>query len=114
MPAQPDPDLPVQKRMAEFIYQNYPQKLTLGEVAQAGGVCKSKCCQIFKKYLHKTPGEFLMAYRLQAAARLLRSTGQPITEIAYACGFNSPSYFSESFLKEHGRTPRAFRSMQQS
>lgn len=104
-----DPDVAVQKRMADYIYRNYSHKLTLHEVAQAGGVCKSKCCQIFKKYLRKTPGEFLMAYRLEAAAHLLRTTAQSVTEIAYACGFNSPSYFTESFRREHGCTPRHFR-----
>lgn len=109
--AQAEQDVAVQKQMADYIYHNYPRKLTLGEIAQAGGVCKSKCCQIFKKYLRKTPGEFLMAYRLEAAAHLLRSTRQSITEIAYACGFNSPSYFSESFLRERGCTPRDFRNV---
>lgn len=108
-PGQADPDVAVQKQMVDYIYHNYPRRLTLGEVAQAGGVCKSKCCQIFKKYLRKTPGEFLMAYRLEAAAHMLRSTSQSVTEIAYACGFNSPSYFSEAFRREHNCTPRYFR-----
>lgn len=108
-PPKADPDVAVQKQMADYIYRNYPHKLTLYEIAQAGGVCKSKCCQIFKKYLRKTPGEFLMAYRLEAAAHMLRSTAQSVTEIAYACGFNSPSYFTESFRREHGCTPRHFR-----
>ncbi len=108
-PPKADPDVAVQKQMADYIYRNYPHRLTLGQIAQAGGVCKSKCCQIFKKYLRKTPGEFLMAYRLEAAAHLLRTTGQSVTEIAYACGFNSPSYFTESFRREHGCTPRRFR-----
>ena len=108
-PPQSDPDVAVQKQMADYIYRNYPHRLTLGQIAQAGGVCKSKCCQIFKKYFRKTPGEFLMAYRLEAAAHLLRTTGQSVTEIAYACGFNSPSYFTEAFRREHGYTPRRFR-----
>lgn len=111
-PGQADPDVAVQKQMADYIYRNYTHKLTLHEVAQAGGVCKSKCCQIFKKYLRKTPGEFLMAYRLEAAAHMLRTTAQSVTEIAYACGFNSPSYFTESFRREHGCTPRHFRQRQ--
>ena len=50
-----------------------------------------------------------MAYRLEAAAHLLRTTGQSVTEIAYACGFNSPSYFTEAFRREHGYPPRRFR-----
>ncbi len=106
---QADPDVDVQKRMADYIYRNYTRKLSLMDVAQAGGVCKSKCCQIFKKYLQKSPGEFLMAYRLEAAAHMLRTTAQSVTEIAYACGFNSPSYFTEAFRREHGCTPRSFR-----
>lgn len=111
-PGEADPDVAVQKQMADYIYRNYTHKLTLGEVAQSGGVCKSKCCQIFKKYLRKTPGEFLMAYRLEAAAHMLRTTAQSVTEIAYACGFNSPSYFTEAFRREHGCTPRYFRQRQ--
>lgn len=112
-PAKADPDVAVQKQMADYIYHNYPHRVTLYEIAQAGGVCKSKCCQIFKKYLRKTPGEFLMAYRLEAAAHMLCSTAQSVTEIAYACGFNSPSYFTEAFRREHGCTPRVFRQRAQ-
>jgi AraC-like DNA-binding protein len=46
------------------------------------------------------------------AARLLRrraltSTRQPISEIAYACGFNDYSYFSQKFHRRFGFTPSA-------
>jgi AraC-like DNA-binding protein len=50
--------------------------------------------------------------RLDHAARLLRrralaSTGQPISEIAYASGFNDYSYFSQKFRRRFGYAPSA-------
>ena len=33
----------IQKRMVNFIYQNYQKKISLDEIAKAGNVCKSVC-----------------------------------------------------------------------
>lgn len=38
--------------------------------------------------------------------------GAAITEAALACGFQSTSYFAETFRKHYGMTPREFRRMQ--
>jgi AraC family transcriptional activator of tynA and feaB len=55
---------------------------------------------------------FMDSLRLDHAARLLRrravaSTGQPISEIAYASGFNDYSYFSQKFRRRFGHAPSA-------
>lgn len=47
-PGSEDMDTKVQKDMVSFIYQHYTEKLTLSAIAASGGVCRSKCCQIFK------------------------------------------------------------------
>lgn len=110
MTAQPDTMyLPVLKRIVEYIYTHYSLKLSLNELAAAGGICRSKCCQIFKKYLNKTPMEFVNTYRLEVSMELLRDSKYSITEIAYACGFHSSSYFSETFMRYKGCTPSAYR-----
>lgn len=103
-------DLLLQKQMVAYIYQQYAKRITLQEIAAAGGVCRSRCCQLFKKYLKKTPVEFLNAYRLETSMNLLRTTDRSITEVALSCGFNNPSYFSELFLKYKGCTPKQFRN----
>lgn len=107
-----DANINVQKSMVEYIYKNYANKLTLVEIAQKGGVCRSKCCQIFKNYFGKTPIEFLNAYRLQVSINLLNDSTYNITEIALACGFANPSYFTELFLKTKGCTPSNYRRQQ--
>jgi AraC family cel operon transcriptional repressor len=43
------------------------------------------------------------------AARELRITDRPITDIAYECGLSNLSHFYSLFRRAHGQTPRAFR-----
>lgn len=103
-------DIFIQKQMVQFIYNNYTTRLTLNEISRAGGISRTKCCQIFKKYLNRTPIDFLNSYRLEISMNLLRDTNLSITEIAYNCGFNNLSYYSEIFKKYKGCTPNAYRT----
>lgn len=103
------PEAKLQKDMVSFIYQHYTEKLTLASIAAAGGVCRSKCCQIFKKYLSQSPIDFLNAYRLEVSSLLLKNTEKSITDIALECGFNHSSYYTELFVRAYGCTPRQFR-----
>ena len=43
--------------------------------------------------------------RINHADRLLESTDQSITQIAFACGYNSDSYFIKTYRRKRGRTP---------
>lgn len=100
----------IQKRMLEFIRTHYQERITLNDIAAAGGVCRTKCCQIFKHYLGRTPNDYLNSFRLEKGMELLKSTGLSITEISGSCGFNSASYFTELFTKQKGCTPKAYRN----
>lgn len=102
-------DLAVQKDMVSFIYQHYPEKISLNDIATAGHVGRSKCCQIFKHYMQQSPVDFLNAYRLKISCQLLCTTRKSITEIAMLCGFNHLSYFSKYFMECYGCTPREYR-----
>lgn len=107
--ASTDTNLYILKKMLSFIYEHYESKTSLTDIARAGGVCKSKCCKIFKRYLNRTPNDYLNSYRLEKSMILLRDMHLSITEIAYSCGFSNPSYFSEIFLKYKGCTPTEYR-----
>lgn len=109
VPGAPYTDLELQKDMVSYIYQNYGKKLTLEEIAASGRMSRSKCCQLFRRYLQQSPIDFLNAYRLKVCCNLLESTGLSITEIALSCGFNHLSYFSKLFLDRFGCTPREYR-----
>ncbi|MCC8026483.1 MAG: AraC family transcriptional regulator [Clostridium sp.] len=102
-------DISAQKSMVTYIYGNYREKLTLSDIAAAGNVCRSKCCEIFKHYLLQTPIEFLNSFRLKLSSERLINSEDSITEIALSCGFNHLSYYSELFFRSYGCTPSEYR-----
>ena len=66
--------------------------------------------QLGRLFTEKTGKGFSLAYRelrLSRARDLIRQTTLPITEIAYACGFASPSHFSSAYKAWAGVSPRA-------
>ena len=69
--------------------------------------------QLYRKVKALTglsPVELLRKSRLVKADQLLRSKDMNISEVAYAVGFTSPSYFSKCFKDEFGMQPvEAFR-----
>ena len=108
-PAGEREDRAAQKEMVSFICRHYGGPLSLEAIAAAGHVSRSKCCQIFRKYVGQSPVEFLNAYRLKVGRNLLRDTERNVTEIATVCGFSHLSYFSRQFAAAYGRTPREYR-----
>ena len=54
------------------------------------------------------PSEFIRTIRLRRAAELLRQGNMNITEISYATGFSSVSYFSRCFHKLYGEPPTQY------
>lgn len=104
-----DSGLTLQKKMVSYIYEHYQEPLTLKAIAASASISRSKCCMIFKEYLHQPPIDFLNKYRLKVSGYLLTHTQSSITEIALSCGFNHLSYFSKIFLREYGCTPTEYR-----
>ena len=104
-------DLVIQRTMVSYIHRNYSSKLTLSQIALSGGVCKSKCCQIFKKYSNQSPIDFLNTYRLEVSKNLLKETDKNITEIATSCGFNHLSYYASMFQNRYGTPPSEYRKL---
>lgn len=101
--------LEAMRRMTGFIQQQYSQKISLNEIATAGLVSRSACCQIFKKFLGKSPVEYLTEYRISKSAELILSGKNSMTDIAMLCGFGSSSYFAETFHKVLGCTPSEYK-----
>lgn len=102
-------DLNIVKKMAEFINNNYMEKLSLADIAAAGAVGQSKCCKLFARFFFQTPTMYLTQHRLTKSMELLLNTDLPVIEIALSVGFGSASYYTETFRKWMGKTPSEFR-----
>lgn len=84
------------------------EKLSMDDISAAGRVCRSRCFELFKEYIRKTPFDYLNEYRISKSIDMLKNTDMNITEIALRCGFGSSSYFAEVFKKYIGRSPKQF------
>ncbi|WP_231574868.1 AraC family transcriptional regulator [Paenibacillus sp. FSL R7-0273] len=97
------------RNMTGFIHHQYDAKITLDEIAAAGSVCRSKCCELFDRYTGISPNSYLVRHRIQKSREMLTETNRSISEIAMRCGFQSSSYFSYVFRNEIGLTPLGYR-----
>ena len=95
--------------MLAFIHENYQEKITLEEIAEAAAVSTRECLRCFRMSVKQSPMEYLIDYRLRMAKKLLETTDMPVTEVALRCGFNSPSYFTKQFRENFGCTPKSVR-----
>ena len=105
-------DETAQKRvqlMMQYIHENYKQGLSLNEIASHIGVSKSTALHLFQRFLHTTPVNYLIEYRLQAASRLLKNTNKKIKTIAYESGFHNVDYFCRVFKNHYHVTPSEYR-----
>ena len=83
--------------------------VTLGEAAEAAGMSPKTLCRFFKQNTGRTLMRYLSELRIGEACRRLLESDQPITEIAFASGFNNLSNFNRQFRRLKEMSPREFR-----
>lgn len=95
--------------MIGFIQKRYSEKMTVSDIASSGKVCQSNCFLFFNKFLHQTPLNYLMNYRLDKSLEMLNKSNRNIADIAFTVGFSGASYYTETFRKHFGCTPKEYR-----
>lgn len=90
--------------MLLFIQKNYQNKLTLKDIADSANISKSECSRCFQNYLQSSPVDYLIAYRIERAKKLLQYGHDNIETIALSVGFDSSTYFCRMFMQKTGMT----------
>jgi AraC-like DNA-binding protein len=97
------------KKFLAYMEAHYAEEITLEAMAASANVSTSECLRCFKATLQTTPYQYLLDNRLLKAARLLRETDLPISQVASMTGFNQQSYFGKRFKEKMKCTPSAYR-----
>lgn len=92
-----------------YIYQHYPQAITVRNVADALCVSESYLSKLFKQKTGRSFLDALTQVRMQEAVRLLQTSNMKVYEIADALGYRDTEYFSALFRKVMGVKPSEFR-----
>ncbi|WP_100403205.1 helix-turn-helix transcriptional regulator [Bacillus sp. FJAT-42315] len=101
-----EPDI---KKSTEYIEDHFSEEMTAKDVAGHVNLSYSHFIRLFKKETGNTFSEYITFVRLRKAVWMLRYTDKTIEEISDEVGFNTPNYFSSTFKKVIGITPREFR-----
>ena len=97
------------KNVLTYMKEHFNEKTTLEQLSSLAGYTPTYFQQLFVKTMHVSPQKYLEELRINHAKYLLSQDEQSISDIAYACGFSSQSYFSAVFKKYTLVTPYEFR-----
>jgi AraC-like DNA-binding protein len=95
------------------IEKSIDSSLEVESLGQELGVSYPRFCQIFKEYTGLTPYQYFLQLKIHRAKVLLQDSEQPVKEIAFRLGFDSPYYFSRLFKRKTGLSPALFRANRQ-
>lgn len=93
----------------EFVLNNIEnENLSVNDLAKHLNVSRFTLIRKFKKVNNSTPNFYIQKIRLEKAKELIKNKVASVTEIAFKVGFSSTTYFSYSFKKEFGVSPKEY------
>ena len=100
-------------RAIRLIKEAHHEPLSLGDVAEKVGLSRERLSRLFHETIGITFSEYLSEVRLTEARDQLSGSSLKITEIAFACGFQSLSQFNRRFRATEGMSPSEYRKKAQ-
>ena len=96
------------QKILNYIFDNLEQEISLDIISKKVFMSKSSFCKYFKKRTKTTFTDYVNKLRITKAARLLSESDLTVSEICFASGFNSLSYFNRQFQKQKKISPKAY------
>ena len=96
-------------RFGELVESRFREHQSVADFARALHVSESRLRNVCLASTGQPPIQVIHARIMLEAKRQLHYTGNPISEIAFALGFDDPAYFTRFFTRLGGCSPRAFR-----
>lgn len=93
----------------DFISSHFQQRIYLKDIAERLKMSEQTFSRFFTKMMGRPFFTFLNEYRVNIAVRMLLDTEQSISEIGYACGYESLPFFFKQFQKYKHCTPLTYR-----
>ena len=99
------------KTVLSYITEHYQEKLYVQDLASQINMNEQYFCRFFKRFIGKTPIDYINDYRLNKVIRLLETRDAPVTEVCLECGFNNMGNFQRLFKRKTGTTPLQYRKL---
>ena len=96
--------------LLEMIRRQPAERWTIGRMARRVAMSRRTFIRRFQESTGMSPGEWLIATRLEAARFLLESSPAGLDDISQNCGFGNPAALRHHFRRRLGLTPTAYRT----
>lgn len=98
------------KKIERYVREHYREPIGRDEIAAYLHYSNNYLSKLFSRHIGIAVRDYINAFRVDAAKKMLRETTCPIGDIALDVGFDSMAYFSTVFRKSTGITPAQYRS----
>lgn len=100
---------PVVAKAVEHMQHFYHTPLSIAELAAEYGLSHALFTRRFTIQMGVSPIAYLTDLRIQSAKALLAETAYTVAQVAEACGYEDPFYFSKRFHQITGLSPQMYR-----
>lgn len=94
----------------EYINNHLDGPIELAKLAEISHFSPYHFHRITRAFMGEPIGAYIVRIRLETAARLIRYTELPVSEIAYRVGYDVPASLSKSFKQQYGISPMEYRN----
>lgn len=94
----------------EFIEANYPDRLTVDQLADRCSIGRRSFERRFKKATNNTVVEYIQRIKVEAAKRSFETSRKNINEVMFDVGYTDTKAFRSTFKKITGLTPVEYRN----
>lgn len=97
-------------RIIQYVYENYPYKISLTEIAEREQMSPYYLSHIFHKLTGMNFRNFVSMVRVEMSEAFVLSTNKSIAQIAQDVGFSDAKYYVSHFYEHMGCHPKEYRS----
>ncbi|MEM6262759.1 MAG: AraC family transcriptional regulator [Bacteroidota bacterium] len=94
--------------VVKYIHEHLTESIDVKVLANKACLSRAQFYRAFKQELGLSPVDFINRERVERAKQLLINASYSATDVCYACGFNSLSYFDRVFKKWVGISPSRY------
>ena len=97
------------KRIIAHIEQNLTAEIRARDLANLANLSVSHFFRAFKVSVGMPPHEYITRRRIDRACEMMRTTEDPLSQVALGCGMNDQSSFCRVFRRVLGQSPSRWR-----
>ena len=94
----------------EYINNHLDEPVDLEKLARISNFSPYHFHRITRAFMGEPIGAYILRVRLETAAKLIRYTDMPVSDIAYRVGYDVPASLSKAFKQQYGISPIEYRT----